>query len=143
MANDGSRWAILRDWISNAAVKNHNGYGGTDISGDPKIYFEAGWGAPGIYNGKIHQVVTLPPGKYKFEGSVDWFNKGSRNDTYLVAMPGTNGLPDVDQLGTAFASAKLESGWWWWDTTFELTQQTTFSHGPACSIWPMMEKLPV
>ncbi len=129
MANDGSRWAILRDWISNAAVKNHNGYGGTDISGDPKIYFEAGWGAPGIYNGKIHQVVTLPPGKYKFEGSVDWFNKGSRNDTYLVAMPGTNGLPDVDQLGTAFASAKLESGWWWWDTTFELTQQTTFSMG--------------
>ncbi|AXY73526.1 DUF5013 domain-containing protein [Paraflavitalea soli] len=129
MANDGSRWAILRDWISNAAVKNHNGYGGTDISGDPKIYFEAGWGAPGIYNGKIHQVVTLPPGKYKFEGSVDWFNKGSRNDTYLVAMPGTNGLPDVDQLGTAFASAKLESGWWWWDTTFEITQQTTFSMG--------------
>lgn len=129
MANDGSRWAILRDWISNAAVKNHNGYGGTDISGDPKIYFEAGWGAPGIYNGKIHQVVTLPPGKYKFEGSVDWFNKGSRNDTYLVAMPGTNGLPDVDQLGTAFASAKLESGWWWWDTTFELTQQTTLSMG--------------
>ncbi len=53
MANDGSRWATLRDWISNAAVKNHNGYGGTDISGDPKIHFEAGWGAPGIYNGKI------------------------------------------------------------------------------------------
>lgn len=129
MANDGGRWATLRDWISNPAVLNHNGYGGTDISGDPKIYFEAGWGAPGIYNGKIHQVVTLPPGKYKFEGSVDWFNKGSRNDTYLVAMAGANGLPDVDQLNTAIGSAKLENGWWWWDTTFELTQQTTLSLG--------------
>ncbi len=30
-ANDGSRWATLRDWTSNDAVKNHNGYGGTDI----------------------------------------------------------------------------------------------------------------
>lgn len=129
MANDGGRWATLRDWISNPAVLNHNGYGGTDISGDPKIYFEAGWGAPGIYNGKIHQVVTLPPGKYKFEGSVDWFNKGSRNDTYVVAMAGANGLPDVDQLNTAIGSAKLENGWWWWDTTFELTQQTTLSLG--------------
>lgn len=129
MANDGSRWATLRDWISNPAVKNHNGYGGTDISGDPKIYFEAGWGAAGIYNGKIHQVVTLPPGKYKFEGSVDWYHRGSRNDTYLVAMPGSNGLPDVDNLNTAHAYAKLESGWWWWDTTFELTQQTTLSMG--------------
>ncbi len=56
---------------------------------------------------RSHQSVTLPPGKYKFEGSVDWFNKGSRNDTYLVAMPGTNGLPDVDQVNTALASAKL------------------------------------
>ena len=128
-ANDGSRWATLRDWISNDAVKNHNGYGGTDISGDPKIYFEAGWGASAIQNGKIHQVVTLPPGKYKFEGSVDWYHRGSRNDAYLVAMAGSNGLPDVDNVNTAIASAKLESGWWWWDTTFELTQKTTLSIG--------------
>ncbi len=73
--------------------------------------------------------MTLPPGKYKFEGSVDWYHRGSRNDTYLVAMPGADGLPDVDNVNTAFASAKLESGWWWWDTTFEVTQKTTFSMG--------------
>ncbi|NII27041.1 DUF5013 domain-containing protein [Pseudoflavitalea sp. X16] len=128
-ANDGSRWATLRDWITNPAAKNHNGYGGTDISGDPKIYFEAGWGGAAIQNGKIHQVVTLPPGKYKFEGSVDWYHRGSRNDTYLVAMAGPNGLPDVDNVNTAIASAKLENGWWSWDTTFELTQKTTLSLG--------------
>ncbi|MBO9565390.1 MAG: DUF5013 domain-containing protein [Niastella sp.] len=128
-ANDGSRWATLRDWITNPAAKNHNGYGGTDNSSDARIYFEAGWGASAIQNGKIHQIVTLPPGKYKFEGSVDWYHRGSRNDVYLVAMPGTNGLPDVNNVNTAFASAKLESGWWWWDTTFEVTQKTTFSMG--------------
>lgn len=127
-ANDGSRWATLRDWITNAAARNHNGYGGTDISGDPKIYFEAGWGASAIENGKIHQVVTLPPGKYKFEGSVDWWHRSNRNDVYLMAVPGTHGLPDVDNLGAALAYAKLEGGWWW-DTTFELTQQTTLSLG--------------
>jgi len=127
-ANDGSRWANLRDWITNAAARNHNGYGGTDISGDPKIYFEAGWGAGAIQNGKIHQVVTLPPGKYKFEGSVDWWHRSNRNDVYLMAVPGTNGLPDVDNLGAALSYSKLEGGWWW-DTQFELTQQTTLSLG--------------
>jgi hypothetical protein len=129
LENDGNRWATLRDWVTNAAAKNHNGYGGTEKGNDAKIYFEAGWGASAIQNGKIHQVVTLPPGKYKFEGSVDWFYKGSRNDTYLVAMAGTNGLPNVDNLNTAIGSAKLENGWWWWDTTFELTQKTTLSLG--------------
>lgn len=128
-ANDGSRWATLRDWITNDAAKNHNGYGGTDNSSDARIYFEAGWGAPGIYNGKIHQVVTLPPGRYKFEGEVDWYHRGSRNDVYLVAMPGTDGLPDVDNVNTAYAYAKLDTGWWWWDTTFEVTEKTTFSMG--------------
>ena len=126
--NDGSRWANMRDWITNSAAKNHNGYGGTDIGGDPKIYFEAGWGAGAIQNGKIHQVVTLPPGKYKFEGSVDWWHRSNRNDVYLMAVPGTGGLPNIDNLGAAISYGKLEGGWWW-DTQFELTQKTTLSIG--------------
>jgi hypothetical protein len=109
-ANDGSRWANLRDWISNSAVKNHNGYGGTDIGSDSKIYFEAGWGSPAIPNGKIYQVVTLPPGKYNFEGSIDWWHVSSKNDVYLMAAPGTNGLPDVSNLGAAFAYKKVDNG---------------------------------
>ncbi|MDF2188276.1 DUF4998 domain-containing protein [Paraflavitalea sp. CAU 1676] len=126
--NDGSRWANMRDWITNSAAKNHNGYGGTDIGGDPKIYFEAGWGAGAIQNGKIHQVVTLPPGKYKFEGSVDWWHRSNRNDVYLMAVPGAGGLPNIDNLGAAISYGKLEGGWWW-DTQFELTQKTTLSIG--------------
>jgi hypothetical protein len=127
-ANDGSRWAILRDWISNNAVKNHNGYGGTDISGDAKIYFEAGWGAPAIQNGKIYQVCTLPPGNYSFEGDIDWWYAGSHNDTYLVAASGGNGLPDYGNLGGSIASNRVSNGSHV-TTTFTLTQQTTLSLG--------------
>jgi hypothetical protein len=127
-ANDGSRWAVLRDWISNNAVKNHNGYGGTDIGGDPKIYFEAGWGAPTISNGKIYQVITLAPGNYSFEGEVDWWSVGSKNDTYLTAALGANGLPDVGNISSAFAYKRVDNGSRV-ITTFTLTQQTTLSVG--------------
>lgn len=128
VANDGSRWATLRDWITNPAAKNHNGYGGTDNSGDAKIYFEAGWGAPAIQNGKIHQILKLPPGKYSYEGSVDWWNVGSRNDVYLMAVAGTNGLPDVDNLGASIGYKKLDN-YSSVKLSFELTQQTTLSLG--------------
>lgn len=127
-ANDGNRWANLRDWTFNDAVKNHNGYGGTDISGDPKIYFEAGWGAPGIHNGKVYQPVTLPPGKYNFEASVDWWNVSSKNDVYLMAMTGTNGLPDVSNLGAAFAYKRVDNGSNV-KMEFTVTQPTTYSLG--------------
>jgi len=128
VANDGSRWAILRDWISNDAVKNHNGYGGTDISGDPKIYFEAGWGGGPVHNGKIYQVVTLPPGKYSFEGAIDWWYAGSHNDVYLMAADGSNGLPDVNNIGASFGYKKVDNGWGV-TMDFTLTQQTTLSIG--------------
>lgn len=127
-ANDGSRWANLRDWIFNDAVKNHSGYGGTDISGDPKMYFEAGWGGGPINNGKIYQVVTLPPGKYNFEGSIDWWHVSNKNDVYLMAAPGTNGLPDVSNLAAAFAYKKVDNGSNV-KLEFTVTQPTTFSLG--------------
>jgi hypothetical protein len=125
-ANDGDRWANLLDWTTNSAAKNHNGYGGTDKSGSG-IYFEAGWGGGPIYNGKIHQVVTLPPGKYKYEGSVDWWYNGSRCDVYLMAVAGTNGLPDVDNLGNSIGYKKLDNSGV--QLNFELTQKTTLSLG--------------
>ena len=130
-ANDGNRWATLRDWISNDAalthVTNGVGYGGT-AKNDTKIYFEAGWGAPAIHNGKIHQVVTLAPGNYSFEGEVDWWAVGSKNDSYLVAMPGSNGLPDVSNLSNALSYKRVDNGSRV-ITTFTLTQQTTLSVG--------------
>lgn len=127
-SNDGSRWATIRDWFVNDAAKNHSNQGGTSIGNDARIYFEAGWGARSIENGKMYQIVTLPPGKYKFEASVDWWHRSSRNDAYLMAVPGTGGLPNVDNLGAALSYGKMEGGWGW-DTQFELTQQTTLSLG--------------
>ncbi|WP_205511053.1 DUF4998 domain-containing protein [Longitalea arenae] len=128
-ANDGDRWANLRDWISNDAVKNHNGFGGTDRSSDAKIYFEAGWGAPAITNGKIYQVVTLPPGKYRFHGSIDWYHLSTKNDVWLMAAPGNNGLPNVSELASAFAYKKVENGTWDVSMEFTVTQQIQLSLG--------------
>jgi hypothetical protein len=130
-ANDGNRWATLRDWISNVAALTHLDkgvyYGGTSIS-DKKVYFEAGWGAPAISNGKIHQVVTLAPGNYSFEGEIDWWSVGSKNDTYLTVALGTNGLPDVGNISSAFSYKRVDNGSRV-ITTFTLTQQTTLSLG--------------
>jgi hypothetical protein len=125
---DGKRWANLRDWISNDAVKNHSGFGGTDNSSDAKIYFEAGWGAPAISNGKVYQVVTLPPGKYNFEGSIDWYHRSNKNDVFLIAAPGANGLPDVSNLASAFAYKQVDNGSSV-KLEFTVTQPTTFSLG--------------
>ncbi|ANI88334.1 hypothetical protein A9P82_02895 [Arachidicoccus ginsenosidimutans] len=128
--SDGNRWANLLDWISNDAIKSHNGYGGSDISGgsDYKIFFEAGYGAPEIANGKIYQIAKLPPGKYTFDGSIDWWNNGGQNYTYLVVAPGADGLPDTDNLSTAIGYQLVNNGS---DVqvSFELTQQTTISLG--------------
>lgn len=47
-STDGGRWGILSDWTTNAACKNHNGYGGWDggCCGNPPgtINLESGWG---------------------------------------------------------------------------------------------------
>ncbi|OQP52645.1 hypothetical protein A4H97_25330 [Niastella yeongjuensis] len=131
-ANDGNRWATPRDWTLNAAAMNQKDskgvyYGGTSI-GDKKIYFEAGWGASAISNGKIHQVVTLAPGNYSFEGDIDWWSVGSKNDTYLTVAIGTNGLPDVSNISNAFSYKRVDNGSRV-ITTFTLTRQTTLSLG--------------
>lgn len=127
--SDGSRWANLLDWTANDQLKNHNGYGGTDISGgsDYKIFFEAGYGAPAIVDGKLYQKVTLPPGKYTFDGSIDWWNNGGQNQVYLVAAKG-DGLPDTNGLAMAIGYKMVDNGS---DVqfSFELSQKTTLSLG--------------
>jgi hypothetical protein len=109
--SDGSRWANLLDWTANNQIKNHNGYGGTDISGgsDYKIFFEAGYGAPAIVDGKLYQTVVLPPGKYTFDGSIDWWNNGGQNQVYLVAAAG-EGLPNTGDLAMAIGYKMVDNG---------------------------------
>ena len=127
--SDGSRWANLLDWTANNQIKNHNGYGGTDISGgsDYKIFFEAGYGAPAIVDGKLYQTVVLPPGKYTFDGSIDWWNNGGQNQVYLVAAAG-EGLPNTGDLAMAIGYKMVDNGS---DVqfSFELHQKTKLSVG--------------
>lgn len=127
--SDGSRWGNLLDWTSNDQLKNHNGYGGTDISGgsDYKIFFEAGYGSPAIVDGKIYQTITLPPGKYTFDGSIDWWNNGGQNQVYLIAAAG-EGLPNTSDINSAIGYKMVDNGS---DVkfSFELTRQTTLSLG--------------
>lgn len=129
-SSDGNRWGTLLDWTVNDAAKNHNGYGGTDISGgsDYKIFFEAGYGTPAIVNGKLYQVVTLPPGNYTFDGSIDWWNNGGQNDVCLVAAQGDTGLPNSDGLGAAVGYKRVDNGS---DVqfSFTLTETTKLSVG--------------
>ncbi len=101
------RWGNLADWVTNDAAKNHDGYGGLDTGccGLPANTFnmESGWGSPDIVNGKIHQVVSIEPGKYKFKVDVIDTNHTSTNDngeSYFVISKGNGGLPDVETIAT-------------------------------------------
>ena len=126
-ANDGSRWAILSDWITNSGAENHNGYGGVDMR-DNSIFFEGGYGAAPVSNGKIYQVAMLPPGTYTFDGSVNWWNNNGYNYVYVAIAQGNTGLPDYNNIGAGIAYGQLTNGY---DvqTQFTLTQATQVSFG--------------
>lgn len=102
-STDGGRWGILADWTTNAACKNHGGYGGWDggCCGNPPgtINLESGWGAPVITNGKIYQTITLGAGTYIFNApllaSGSGLNSGyTLSDYVYLAVAKGNILPD-------------------------------------------------
>lgn len=125
--NDGSRWGILNNWISNSGAENHNGYGGVDLR-DNSIFFEGGYGAQPVSNGKIYQVAMLPPGTYTFDGSVNWWNNNGYNYVYVAVAQGDTGLPDYTNIGAGISYGQLTNGS---DvqTQFTLTQPTQVSFG--------------
>jgi hypothetical protein len=102
-STDGGRWGTLADWTTNAACKNHGGYGGWDggCCGNPPgtINLESGWGAPVITNGKIYQTITLDAGTYIFSApllaSGSGLNSGyTLSDYVYLAVAKGNILPD-------------------------------------------------
>ncbi len=106
-ATDGGRWGNLADWTSNAAIKNHNGYGGWDGGCCGKANAstwntESGWGAPGITNGKIYQTVTAEAATFRFKVVVfeSNYDVNDPGGSYFVVAKG-NGIPDVENLATA------------------------------------------
>jgi len=134
LTSDGGRWGTLLDWISNDAALSHSGNGGIDMNNNNKMYFEAGWGSPAIHNGKVYQVVTLPAGNYTLKANMDWYNQGGGNQTYMVVAKGINGLPDVDNVSTAFAYKRIETSWTDVSLNFTLTEKTTLSIGLAITM---------
>ncbi|WP_276483947.1 DUF4998 domain-containing protein [Paraflavitalea pollutisoli] len=104
------RWGNLSDWNANAAVKSHGGFGGWDEWNSNIFNVESGWGSPAINNGKLWQVISLPAGTYTFEISdLRDTNLLPTDNTYLVAAVGAD-LPDVANIGSALASAKIVNG---------------------------------
>ena len=94
---DGARWGILKDWISNDAVKNAKGYGGYELRGNNGVLsFEGGWGLPGITNGKIYQQIHLDrAGKWRFAVYVS--DNGSVGTKYMFASAAAV-IPDVENV---------------------------------------------
>lgn len=92
-----TRWGVLADWTTNAAVKNASGSnGGYELRANTGVMsLEAGWGLPDIVNGMIYQTITLPAGIYSFEANgIDQNTGGTR---YLVVAEGTT-LPNVTDI---------------------------------------------
>jgi hypothetical protein len=60
-STDG-RWAVPTDWDVNAAVLNHNGYGGWGSDNGTVLVMEGGWawGASPIINGKCRKQLHCP-----------------------------------------------------------------------------------
>ncbi|MGV8093063.1 MAG: DUF4998 domain-containing protein [Mangrovibacterium sp.] len=110
---DGSKFGILRDWITNDAVKNKGGmkYGGFDnLNNGASLGAEQWTGDPPIVNGKIYQTFTAAPGNYTFTVFFGAENPGVGNygndPRYLVVAAG-NTLPDVSGISSALASVSL------------------------------------
>jgi hypothetical protein len=105
---DGGRWGVIADWTTNAAAKNHGGYGGYDggccgKANAKTVNFESGWGAPSITNGKLYQTVTAEPATYQlkvkvFESNHDTNDQGG---FYIVVSKGNVELPNVESITTA------------------------------------------
>jgi len=98
------RWGVLGDpWITNDAEKNHDVYGGWDEWNGNIFNLESGWGAPGITNGKIYQVVNAEPAKYQLKVKLRDTNHSvdDAGGAYFVITKGNAGLPDVEDLATA------------------------------------------
>ena len=84
------------------------------------------WGAAPIINGKMSQTVTLPPGKYSFNITIQ---EGNAARVFIAAAAGAS-LPNTDNLSSALASADWKSG----PISFTLTQTTQVTMGFVATI---------
>lgn len=125
---DGSRWGILAEWITNDDVKNAGGYGGYELRGGTGVLsLEGGWGLPAVPNGKIYQVVTLPPGDYTF--SATGVQTGAAGTKYLTATAGDE-PPHVDNVpAEAMAYIEMSDSDGTSTIEFTLTENTQMALG--------------
>ncbi|AVR45599.1 hypothetical protein C7S20_10155 [Christiangramia fulva] len=125
------RWGILADWITNDAIKNHDGYGGWDSRNGFNV--ESGWGAPSIVNGKIYQTVTAGPTDYTLEVVFNANNYSESDEGgYYIVVAKVEGLPDVEDIPTApevLGYERVTSSNMTYDIDFTVDETTLISIG--------------
>lgn len=103
-ASIDGRWGNLAEpWITNEAIKVHNGHGGWDEWNGNIFNVESGWGAPAITNGKIYQTVeVIQPSTFVLRVHVLGTNHQATDEggAYFVITKG-EGLPNVEELESA------------------------------------------
>lgn len=131
VAEAGGRWGTLADWISNEAVKNHDGYGGWDSRNGFNI--ESGWGAPGIVNGKIYQTVTAGAASFSLNVEFNAHNYSEEDEGgFFIVIAKGEGLPDVEELATApevLGYERVTSGKMNYSVNFTVDEMTEISVG--------------
>lgn len=130
-AESSGRWGTLADWITNDAIKNHDGFGGWDANNGFNI--ESGWGAPAIVNGKIYQTVSAGAASFTLNVSFNAHNHSEEDEGgfYIVVAKG-DGLPDVEDLATApevLGYERVISGVMNYSVDFTLEESTEISVG--------------
>ncbi len=122
--NLGTRFGVLKDWMTSESAKNQEGgkAGGFDSYGGNGYLSLEQWGSPAILNGKVFQTARLPQGKYTFQ--LDFEGKQVKDQAYILAATGQM-LPDVDASANALARGSFDEG----KVSFTLNEQQEVSLG--------------
>ncbi|MEN7547622.1 DUF4998 domain-containing protein [Rapidithrix thailandica] len=126
---DGKRWGMPKDWIVSESAKNQAGYGGFDGTDEGGYFSMEKWTEneeDKIINGKIYQVMTLPPGTYQLKANFSDGEAGFdvKDEAYLVVTPGNNFL-NIDDLTPALGYASFNQA----EVEFTLEEETEISMG--------------
>ena len=136
------KWGTPKDWTITPNVLNQdkNTKGGWSTNGNPQgvIHLESrDYSGDGITNGKVHQTLALPAGKYIFEAECS--NSATTGSSFLnvaLAVAKGNALPDLEQMETdalGYYLRKTASGKETYALEFELTEDATITLGCVAS----------
>lgn len=106
---DDPRRGILKDWTTNAVVKNQGDmkYGGWDNYGDGGFMSMERYSSPEIVNGKIYQTFTLPSGTYELKA--EFLDHAVFDEAYIVVAAGSE-MPDYEDRTSSLEYSAFPEG---------------------------------